>query len=61
MNPVCGRDSIVGIATRYGLDVSEFESRWGLDFPYPSRQVSEPPVEWVSDLFPEAKAFKAPR
>jgi hypothetical protein len=30
---VC-RDSVVGKATRYGLDVSGIESRWGRDFPY---------------------------
>ena len=30
---VCvGRDSSVGIATRYGLDGSEIESRWGARF-----------------------------
>ena len=29
-----GRDSVVGIATRYGLDVSGIESRWGRDFPH---------------------------
>ena len=27
-----GRDSSVGIATRYGLDGSEIESRWGARF-----------------------------
>ena len=33
-----GRDSAVGIATRYGLDGPGIESRWGgLDFPHPSR------------------------
>jgi hypothetical protein len=26
------RDSAVGIATGYGLDRSEFESRWGQEF-----------------------------
>jgi hypothetical protein len=29
-----GRDSSVGIATRYGLDGPEFESQWGRDFSY---------------------------
>jgi len=33
-----GRDSSVGIATHYGLDGPEIESRWGQDFPHPSRQ-----------------------
>ena len=31
-----GRDSSVGIATRYGLDGPGIESRWGRDFPHPS-------------------------
>ena len=29
-----GRDSSVGIATRYGLDGPGIESRWGRDFPH---------------------------
>jgi hypothetical protein len=32
-----GRDIIVGIATWYGLDGPGIESRWGWDFPLPSR------------------------
>ena len=35
-----GRDRSVGVATRYGLDDPGIESRWGRDFPYPSRPVS---------------------
>ena len=35
-------DSAVGIATRYGLDSPGIESRWGRDFPYPSRPVLGP-------------------
>ena len=31
-----GRDSSVGIATRYGLDGPGIESRWRRDFPHPS-------------------------
>jgi hypothetical protein len=31
-----GRDSVVGIATRYGLDGPGIESRWGRDFSQPS-------------------------
>ena len=31
-----GRDSSVGIATRYGLDGPGIESRWGRFFPHPS-------------------------
>jgi hypothetical protein len=37
-----GLDSSVGIATRYGLDGPGIESRWGRDFPHPSRPVLEP-------------------
>jgi hypothetical protein len=32
-----GRDSAVGIATRYGLEGPGIESRWGRDFPHLSR------------------------
>jgi len=32
---VKGRDSSVGIATRYGLDVPGIESRWGMRFSAP--------------------------
>jgi hypothetical protein len=32
-----GPDSSVGIATRCGLDDPGIESRWGRDFPHPSR------------------------
>ena len=45
-----GRGSAVGIVTRYGLDGPGIESRWGRDFPYPSRPVLGPtqlPVQWV--------------
>ena len=51
--PNWGRDSSVGIATRYGLDGPRIESRWGSDFPQPSRPVlgpTQPPVEWVPGL-----------
>ena len=37
-----GRGSSVGIATRYGLDGPAIESRWGRDFPHPSRPVMGP-------------------
>jgi hypothetical protein len=48
-----GRDSVVGIATLYGLDVSGIESRWGGDFPPWC-----PPsfVKCVPGLFPGGKA-----
>jgi hypothetical protein len=32
-----GRDSSVGIATRYRLNGPEIEFLWGRDFPHPSR------------------------
>jgi len=38
-----GRDSSVGIATRYGLDDPGIESWWGRDFPYSSRPALGPP------------------
>jgi len=47
------RDGSVGIATCYGLDSPEIKSRWGRDFPHPSRPVLEPtqpPVQWVPGL-----------
>ena len=48
-----GRDSSVGIATRYELDGGGIESRWGRDFPHPSRPAlgpTQPPVQWVPGL-----------
>jgi hypothetical protein len=36
----CGPGSVVGIATGYGLDVPGIDSRWGQDFPHPSRPAS---------------------
>jgi hypothetical protein len=45
-----GRDSVVGIATRYELDGPAIESRWGRDFQHPSRPAlrpNQPPVQWV--------------
>jgi hypothetical protein len=57
-----GRDSSVGIATRYGLDGPGIESRWGRDFPHPSRPAlgpTQPPIQWVPGLFPEGKAAGA--
>jgi hypothetical protein len=38
-----GRDSSVGIATGYGLD--------GLGLFHMSRSATQPPVQWVLDLF----------
>ena len=44
-----GRDSSVGIATRYGLDGLGIESRWR-DIPQPSRPAlgpTHPSIQWV--------------
>ena len=46
---VC-RVSVVGISTRYGLDGQRIESRWGTDFPHPSRTVlgpTQPLIQWA--------------
>jgi hypothetical protein len=51
---VCvGRDSSVGIATRYGLDGLGIESRWGAGFSVPVQTgpgSTQPPVRWVPGL-----------
>ena len=56
-----GRDSSVGIATRYGLDGPGIEFRWGRDFLQPSRPAlgpTQPPTKWVLVL-PGGKAAGA--
>jgi hypothetical protein len=45
-----GRNSVVGIATRYGLDGPGIESRLGRDFQHPSRRAlgpAQPPTQQV--------------
>jgi hypothetical protein len=45
--------SVVGVATAYGLDGAGIESRWGRDFPHPSRPVqrpTQPPVQRIPGL-----------
>jgi len=46
-------DSVVGVATRYGLDGPGIKSQRGPDFPYLSRLAvipTQPPVQWVPGL-----------
>jgi hypothetical protein len=53
-----GRDSVVGIATRYGLDGPGIEPRWRRDFPHPCRPAlgpTQPPVQGIPGMFPGGK------
>ena len=46
-------DSVVGIATSYGLDGPGIQSRWGRDFLHPYRlavRPIQPPIQWVPGL-----------
>jgi hypothetical protein len=46
------------IATRYGLDSSGFQLRWGRDLTYPfgkTPRPTQPTVQGVPGLFPEVK------
>jgi hypothetical protein len=59
---IVGRDTSVGIGTRYGMDGLEIESRFRWDFPQPARtalQSTQPPKQRVSGLFPEGKSAGA--
>ena len=52
------RNSVVGAATRYGLNGPRIESRCGRDFSHPSRPAlgpTQPPVRWVRVPFPRDK------
>jgi len=51
-------DSLVGIATGYGLDGPNFESQWARDFPHPSSptlMAYQAPYIMVTDSFPRGK------
>jgi len=57
-----GRDSSVGIATRYGLDGPGFECMRRRDLPHPFRPAlrpTQPPTQCVSSLLPAGKAAGA--
>jgi hypothetical protein len=57
-----GRDSVHGIATRYGLGGPGIESRWERDYPHPSSPVlgpTQPPIQWVPGFFPGGRAAGA--
>jgi hypothetical protein len=48
-----GRDSSVGIATRYGLDGPGIESRWEARFCAPVQTgpgATQPAIQWVPGL-----------
>ena len=56
-----GQESSVGVATSYGLDGLGMESRYGRDFPHPSRLAlgpTQPPINGYR-VFPRGKAAGA--
>ena len=57
-----GRDNRVGMATRYELDIPEFEYPWGWGIPHASIPTVGPiqhPVLWLLALFPTCRAAGA--
>jgi hypothetical protein len=52
-----GRDSLVSIATRYGVGSPGIECRWGRYFPGPGAY--RPSSKWLPSLFPGSKAAGA--
>jgi len=57
--PQVSRDSVYGIANRYGLDGPRIEYRWGRDLPRPPRPSlgsTQRRVQWVLCIFPGGKA-----
>ena len=56
--PVKSPPDKVDIATRYGLEGPGIVTRWGRDFPLPSRCTlgpTQPSVQWLPGLFPGDK------
>ena len=50
-----GRDRVVSITTRYGLDGPGIETRWRSDFPHKSRPAlvhTQPPIQRTPGLIP---------
>ena len=56
-----GRDSSVGIATRYGLDGPGIESRWGRDFSHLSRPELGPTQPRIRGEFRPRQTRQLPR
>jgi hypothetical protein len=57
-NMVVGRDTVVGIATRYELDGPGWWRDF-LDSSRPAPRPTQPPVQWVPGLFSLCKAAGA--
>jgi len=56
------RDSIVGVATRHGLEDPGIQSRWRQGFPHTSGLAvgsTQPPEQWVPGYFPGVKVAGA--